>query len=313
MLVGWFLLNLKCCIIILTLIICNLNPMRSKKKHYSELQLKKLANTVRQDVMKILVEAGSGHSAGPLGMADVLVSLYFRLMNIDPKKPNWSERDRFVISCGHYAPVLYTVLARAGFFPVKDLYTLRKLGTYLHGHPHNEVTPGIETSSGPLGHGLAQAVGMAYAGLMDDKKWRVYCMMSDGEQEEGCTWEAAMFAGKNKLRNLTGFIDRNNIQIDGYTEDVMPLEPLRDKYEAFNWHVLEVDGHNIEAIIDVFREAEAVYERPTVIICHTIPGKGVDFMERDFKWHGSPPKPDEAKEALHQLRTLRGKIVGEHE
>lgn len=270
--------------------------------------MQKMSNTVRQDIIKLLLEAGSGHSAGPLGSTDILVSLYFAVMNYNARKPNWAQRDRFVISCGHYAPALYAVMARAGFFPVKELMTLRKIGARLQGHPHNETLPGLETSSGPLGHGLAQAVGMAYAGLMDDQPWRVYCFMSDGEQEEGNIWESAMFAGKNKLRNLTCLLDRNNIQIDGFTEDVMPLEPLRDKYEAFGWHVLEVDGHNHEAIIDACHEAQAVYERPTLIICHTIPGKGVDFMERDFNWHGKPPKKDEAKKALDELRTLRGKI-----
>lgn len=285
----------------------------TKGKYYSESQLKKLANTIRQDIMKILVEAGSGHSAGPLGSTDIFTSLYFRVMNIDPKRPNWNDRDRFVISCGHYAPVLYPVLARRGYFPIKELMTLRKLGTRLHGHPHNEALPGLETSSGPLGHGLAQACGMAYAGLMDNKSWQVYCFMSDGEQEEGNIWEAALFAGKNKLRNLTCLLDRNNIQIDGFTEDVMPLEPLRKKYESFGWYVIDVDGHNIEAIIDACDEAKAIYERPVLIICHTIPGKGVDFMERDYRWHGIPPKPDEAKKALAELRTLRGQIMSEHE
>jgi transketolase len=285
----------------------------NKKKFYSEQQLKKIANDVRQDIMKMLVTAGSGHSAGPLGSTDILVALFFRIMNYDSQHPKWDERDRFVVSCGHYAPAIYAVMAHAGFFPKQELMTLRKLGTRLHGHPHNEALPGFETSSGPLGHGLAQAVGMAYASLMDKKNWRVYCFMSDGEQEEGNIWEAAMFAGKNKLRNLTCLLDRNNIQIDGFTEDVMPLEPLRDKYEAFGWHVIDVDGHNLEAIIDACQEAEAIYEKPVLIICHTIPGKGVKFMERDFRWHGVPPKPEEARKALHELRTLRGQIMSEHE
>lgn len=286
---------------------------RAKFKPYTEPQLKKMANTIRQDIMKILVEAGSGHSAGPLGSADMMTALYFNVMNVDPKRPNWSDRDRFVISCGHYAPVLYPALARRGYFPVKELMTLRKLGTRLHGHPHNEALPGLETSSGPLGHGLAQAAGMAYAGMMDNKDWQVYCFMSDGEQEEGNIWEAAMFAGKNKLRNLTCLLDRNNIQIDGFTEDVMPLEPLRQKYESFGWYVIDIDGHNLEAIVDACNEAKAIFERPVLIICHTIPGKGVDFMERDYRWHGMPPNPKQAKKALHELRTLRGQITGEHE
>jgi transketolase len=278
------------------------------KKLTNEAQLKKMANTVRQDLIKMLVEAGSGHSAGPLGSIEALVALYFNVMNYDPKRPKWEERDRFVISCGHYAPSLYAVMARAGILPVKELNTLRKLGTRLQGHPHNEAMPGLETSSGPLGHGLSQAVGMAYMARVDDKKWHTYCYMSDGEQQEGMIWEAAMFAGKHKLNNLTCLLDRNNIQIDGFTEDVMPLEPLRQRYESFGWYVIDVDGHNIEAIIDACQQAEAVFEKPVLVICHTIPGKGVDFMERDYRWHGRAPKPDEAKKAIDEIRTLRGKI-----
>lgn len=263
----------------------------------------------------MLVHAKSGHSAGPLGMADVFTALYFGdVLHYDPQNPAWPMRDRFVLSCGHICPVWYATLAHAGFFPHSELATLRKLGTRLHGHPHNEVLPGAENSSGPLGQGLSQAAGMAYAGLKIKKEpWRVYCVMSDGEQEEGQTWEAVMFAGKNNLRNLTALMDRNNIQIDGYTEEVMPLEPLRAKYEAFNWTVLEVDGHNIREIIDACNKARAIYENPTLIICHTIPGKGVDFMEYDYKWHGVPPDGKQGHEALKELRTLGGKITSEHE
>ena len=277
-----------------------------------KLELK--ANEIRQDIIKMLLAAKSGHSAGPLGMADVFTALYFNVMKFDPKNPTWEERDRFVLSCGHINPVWYATMAHAGFFPISELATLRKLGTRLHGHPHNEALPGIENSSGPLGQGLSQAAGMAYAGLkMKKEPWRVYCVMSDGEQQEGQTWEAAMFAGKYKLRNLTGLIDRNNIQIDGNTEDVMPLEPFKAKWESFGWHVLEIDGHNIEEIIDACNQAKAIAEKPTVIICHTIPGKGVDFMEYRFEWHGKAPGSDEAKKALEELRTLGGKIRSEHE
>ncbi len=279
------------------------------RKKYTEKQLEKLANKIRQDIIKMLVEAGSGHSAGPLGMADVFTALYFSVMNHKPQKPDWKDRDRLVLSCGHIVPVLYATLAQAGYFPRKELLTLRKLNTRLQGHPHNLSLPGIENSSGPLGQGLSQAVGMALSALMDGKNWRVYCVMSDGEQQEGQIWEAVMFAAKNRLHNLTALIDRNNIQIDGYTEDVMPLESLRDKYESFGWYVLEVDGHNIEAIIDACHEAEAVYEKPTVIICHTIPGKGVHFMERDYNWHGKPPKKDEAQHAIRHLRSMDNKII----
>ncbi|MDP3733314.1 MAG: transketolase, partial [Candidatus Daviesbacteria bacterium] len=207
-------------------------------------KLEEKANLIRQDIIKMLLEAGSGHSAGPLGMADIFTALYFNVLNHDSTKPDWQERDRLVLSNGHICPVLYATLAHAGYFPVSELKTLRKLGTRLQGHPHRGVLPGIETTSGPLGSGLSQACGMALAGLMDKKKWWVYCLTSDGEHDAGNTWEAVMFAGKNKLNNLTVIIDRNNIQIDGFTEGVMPLEPLKEKYEAFGWYVLEIDGHN---------------------------------------------------------------------
>ena len=277
-------------------------------------RLAKTANDIRQDIIKMLVEAGRGHSAGPLGMADVFTALFFHVLNHNPKNPKWEDRDRVVLSNGHIAPVWYTTLAHAGYFPREEaLATLRKINSRLQGHPHVGTTPGVENTGGPLGQGLSQAVGMVLAAKMDGKKHWVYCLMSDGEHDEGQIWEAVMFAGKNKLFQLTGIIDRNNIQIDGMTEDIMPLEPLKEKYEAFNWHVLEVDGHNIQEIIDACNEAKAIYEKPVVIIAHTIPGKGVDFMEFDYLWHGKPPKPDEAKLALKELRTLKGKIVSEHE
>lgn len=275
--------------------------------------LESMANFIRQDIIKMLVNAGSGHSASPLGTADIFTALYFHILNHDSKKPDWPDRDRFVLSCGHYCPVQYAAMAHAGYFPLEELKTLRKLGTRLQGHPHRGSLPGIENTSGPLGDGLPQAVGMALATRMDKKKHRIYCLTSDGEHQTGIIWEAVMFAGKNKLSNLTAIIDRNNIQIDGFTEDVMPLESLKDKYESFNWHVLEVDGHNIEHVVDAVNEAKTIYEKPTVIIAHTIPGKGVDFMEWDYRWHGIPPNKEEARKALHQLRTLGGKIKSEHE
>lgn len=289
----------------------------------SETELKYKANDIRQDIIQMLLAAKSGHSAGPLGMADVFTALYFHILAHDPSHPTWEGRDRLVLSCGHICPVLYATLGEAGYFPKEELLTLRKLGTRLHGHPHNLALPGLETSSGPLAQGSSQAVGMALALNMNHAKQRVYLVMSDGEQNEGQVWEAAMFAGARKLHNITAIIDRNNIQIDGYTEDVMPLESLRAKYEAFNWHVLEVDGHNLQQIIDACNEAKAIYEKPTVIIAHTIPGKGVDFMEGDYRWHGAPPgglevpgnppKADQGKIALEELRTLRGQIRSEHE
>lgn len=287
-----------------------------------ELEIK--ANEARELLIEMLTEAGSGHTAGPLGMADIFTAMYFHVLNHDPKNPDMPERDRLILSNGHITPIRYVVMAMAGYFPIEELKTLRKFGTRLQGHPERERLLGVETTSGPLGSGLGQAAGYAYAARMDGKKFRTYCFMSDGEQDAGATWEAAMFIGKNKLSNLTAVIDRNNIQIDGMTENIMPLESLKAKYEAFNWHVIEVDGHNIEQFVDAVEQAKAVYEKPTLILAHTIPGKGVDFMEYDYLWHGNPPgkvkdDPDapapekQASEALKQLRTLRGKIMSEHE
>ncbi len=283
-------------------------------KKYTVEQLEKIANDIRQDIIKMLENAGSGHSAGPLGMTDVFTALYFDILEHDPKDPDWDGRDLLVLSNGHIAPVRYATMAHAGYFPVKELMTLRQFGTRLQGHPERLKLPGMETTSGPLGSGLSQACGMALALRMNNttQRW-VYCLCGDGELNEGNIWEAAMFAGKNRLSNLITIIDRNNIQIDGPTEEVMPLEDLKDKWEAFGWHVIDIDGNNIEAVIDACSMARAIVEKPTVIIAHTIPGKGVDFMEFDYHWHGSPPDHKQAKEALHQLRTLGGKIRGEHE
>ena len=281
------------------------------------------AVAVREDIITMLEEAGSGHTAGPLGLADIFTVLYFKVMQHRPKDPMWPERDRLVLSCGHTNPVLYATLAEAGYFPRKELLTLRKLGTRLQGHPHNLETPGVETSSGPLGQGLSQAIGIAVAAKMDKSKHRVYAILSDGEHQEGQTWEALMFAGNRRLDNLVVTIDRNNIQIDGPTEAIMPLEPLADKYRAFNWHVIEVDGHNIQALVDAYEEAKAIVEKPVCILAHTIPGKGVGYMEYDYRWHGTPPnlmdvpgapaKLEQAKVALAELRSLKGQIVSEHE
>ena len=276
-----------------------------------ELEIK--ANEARELLIEMLTEAGSGHTAGPLGMADIFTAMYFHVLNHDPKNPEMPDRDRLILSNGHITPIRYVVMAMAGYFPIEELKTLRKLGSRLQGHPERERLPGVETTSGPLGSGLGQAAGYAYAARMDGKKFRVYCFMSDGEQEAGATWEAAMFSGKNKLHNLTAVIDRNNIQIDGMTENIMPLESLKAKYEAFNWHVLEVDGHNIEEFVDAIEQAKAIYEKPTVIIAHTIPGKGIKEIEFDYNWHGKPPKPEEAAKFLSELRTLGGKIKSEHE
>src|SRR3989344_2420080 len=286
-------------------------------------ELESKASAIRQTIIEMLVAAGSGHTAGPLGMADIFTALYFHVLNHDPKNPSWPERDWLILSNGHITPIRYVSMAQAGYFSIEELKTLRKLGTRLQGHPEREKLPGVETTSGPLGSGLGQAAGIAYAHRMDGKKNRVYCIMSDGEQETGNIWESAMFAGKYKLSNLTAIMDRNNIQIDGMTEDIMPLESLKAKYEAFNWHVLEVDGHNIEAFVSAVEEAKAIFEKPTLILAHTIPGKGIPEIEFDYRWHGIPPgsgptdvfkdKAAQGKNMLAKLRTLEGKIKSEHE
>ncbi len=270
------------------------------------------AEAIRETIIKMLVAAGSGHTAGPLGMADIFAAFYFHILNHRPQEPLWDERDRLVLSNGHICPALYAALAHAGYFPVPECLTLRKFGSRLQGHPERLRLPGLETTSGPLGEGLSQASGMALAFRMDDKKQRVYCLMSDGEQDEGNTWEAALFAGKYKLSNLTAVMDRNNIQIDGMTEDVMPLEPLADKYRAFNWHVIEANGNDIPAFIAAVDQAKAIYEKPTLVIAHTIPGKGVPDIEFDHNWHGKPPTADEGKRFLKQIRTMGGKVPHEY-
>ena len=280
------------------------------------LELQKKANDIRISIIESLLEAKSGHTAGPLGMADVFTLFYFHILRHDPKNPSWPERDRLVLSNGHICPVLYATMAHAGYFPIEELKTLRKFGSRLQGHPHREYLPYLETSSGPLGLGLGQAVGMAFADRMDNganTERYIYCFLGDGELDEGSNWEAVMLAGKNKLRNLITIVDRNNIQIEGFTEDVMPLEPLADKWRAFNWHVIEVSGHDMTALNQAIEEAKTIYEKPTVIIAHTIPGRGVHEFERDYKWHGKPPSKEEADMALKELRTLGGKIISEHQ
>lgn len=283
------------------------------------------AREIRISIIEMLVAAGSGHSAGPLGMADVFTALYFFLLRHDPKNPDWPMRDRLILSNGHINPVLYATMAHSGYFPVKELLTLRKFGSRLQGHPHREFLPMLETSSGPLGAGLSQAVGMAIADRMDNGKTSdkfFYCLLGDGELDEGQNWEAAMLANKEKLGNLIAIVDRNNIQIDGYTDDVMPLGSVLHKFESFGWHAEEIDGHNFSEIISAVGRAQAVFDGPSVIVARTIPGKGVSFMERDFKWHGNPPgteiageppKEEQANIALHDLRTLGGQIIGEHQ
>lgn len=247
------------------------------------------ANDVRRTIVEMLAAAGSGHTSGPLGMADVFTALYFHVLKHDPKNPDWPERDRLFLSNGHIVPVRYATMAHAGYFPVEECLTLRKFGSRLQGHPERHWLPGMESTSGPLGSGLSQAAGYALAARKDGRDFRVYCSMGDGEHDEGNVWEAMLFAGKEKLGNLTAFIDRNFIQIDGKTEDVLPLEPFSDKYHAFNWHVIEIDGNDIEQFIRACAAAKTVTDKPTVIMAHTIPGKGVAEIEGDYRWHGNPP------------------------
>lgn len=298
------------------------NNFNATKRSLEDLDL--IATKIREDVIRSLHKAGSGHSAGPLGLADIFTALYFDIMKHDPKNPAWDQRDMLLLSNGHCAPILYTTLAHSGYFDKAELMTLRKFGSRLQGHPERERLPGIETTSGPLGCGLSQAAGMALAMKMnkDHHRW-IYCILGDGEQNEGNIWEAAMFTAKYNLHNVIAITDRNNIQIDGTTEYVMPLEDLKAKWEAFGWHVMDIDGHNIDAIIDACAMARSIVEKPVMILAHTIPGKGVEFMEGDYHWHGTvvgladvagaPPKNDQAKVALHELRTLEGKIRSEHE
>jgi len=279
------------------------------------------AEQIRETIVKMLVEAKSGHTAGPLDMADIFAAFYFHILKHDPKNPDWEERDRLILSNGHIVPVRYAAMAHAGYFPVEECMTLRKFGSRLQGHPERLRLPGMETTSGPLGEGLSQGAGMAWALRADKKSNRVYVLMGDGEQDEGNVWEAVMWMGKQKLHNLTAVIDRNNIQIDGMTENVMPLESLRAKYEAFNWHVIEVDGHNIRAFVDAVEEAKAIFEKPTVIIAHTIAGKGVPEIEGDYRWHGNPPgkgptdkiPADKQGEVfLKDIRSMKGKVPNEY-
>jgi transketolase len=285
----------------------------ASKKHTLE-ELETIANDIRKDIIKMLEHAGSGHSAGPLGLADIFTALYFDVLRHDSKNPKWEERDYLILSNGHCAPVLYATLAEAGYFDKKELNTLRQFGSRLQGHPERTKLPGLETTSGPLGCGLSQAIGIGLAMRLNKYHHRwIYTVMGDGELNEGNIWEAAMLAPKYKLNNIIGIIDRNNIQIDGPTENVVPLEDLKAKWEAFGWHVMEIDGNNVEAVIDACIMARSIVEKPVMIIAYTIPGKGVGFMEYDFHWHGTPPNHEQAKQALKDLRTLQGRIRSEHE
>jgi transketolase len=287
--------------------------------------LKLKANEARQLLIGALDAArensGAGHTGGPLGMADIFTAMYFHILNHQPENPDYEDRDRLILSNGHICPIRYVSMAQAGYFPIEELKTLRKFETRLQGHPHRTALPGVETTSGPLGEGISQAIGIALSGKLDKKEFTTYVLTSDGEHQEGNIWEAAMFAGKLKLNNFIQIIDYNNMQIDGNVEDIMPLEPFRAKYEAFNWHAIDVDGNDIKAFVDAVIEAKTITNKPVIIIAHTIPGKGVSYMERNYKWHGmppglkdvdgAPPKEEQVKVALAELKAEEERIKNE--
>jgi len=271
-------------------------------------QLEEKARELRKLVIRQVAAASSGHVAGPLGFADVMAVLYFRILRLRPEEPDWSDRDLFVMSNGHYAPLLYAAMAMRGFLSESELMSLRQFGSRLQGHPERVKLPGLETTSGPLGCGLSQAAGMAYhLQYLQNSESFVYCSLGDGELDEGNIWEAAMFAAKYKLGRLIAIVDRNNIQIGGDTEQVMPLNDLAEKLRSFGWQVQEIDGHDMALIIAAIEAAQAVREQPSVIIAHTVPGCGVDFMEGDYRWHGKAPNAEQAAAALAQLGLLAKK------
>lgn len=274
-------------------------------------RLELIANKLRQHVITSVAHAKSGHQGGPLGTAEIFTVLYFHELRHDPKNPMWEDRDRLFLSNGHICPIRYAAMAEAGYFPVEELMTLRKLGSRLQGHPERVRMPALESTSGPLGSGLAQAVGTAHAAKMDGKKWRTYCVTGDGEHDEGIMWEAIHFAGKNKLDNLVVIVDRNYIQIDGNTEDVMPLDPFEDKYKAFGWHVIGCSGNDINDVVRALEEAKTLMTKPVAIVAHTTPGKGVSYMENNYLWHSQPFKAGEAEKALEELKAEEARITAE--
>jgi len=260
------------------------------------------ARNVRLEVIKMIYEARSGHTAGSLSSTDIICALYFKIMTHDPSRPDWEDRDRFILSNGHVCPALYAAMALSGYYDISLLKKNRSLGSPLQGHPVRKMLPGIETTSGPLGEGLGQAVGIALAARMDDKRFRIYCLSSDGEHDEGSHWEAVETAAKYQLSNLSLFVDRNRIQLSGFTRDIMPLEPLTDKYRSFGWNVIGIDGHNMEEIVKAVDMARIEYEKPSVVIANTVAGKGVSFMEDNWEWHGRAPNEEEMRKALRELK-----------
>jgi transketolase len=273
----------------------------SNKFNLSKAELKEMAKKLRRHVITMTATAGSGHPGGSLSAADIITSLYFKVLHHDPEDPHWSERDRFILSKGHAAPILYAALAEAGYFPVAELATLRKLDSRLQGHTDRNFTPGIEMSAGSLGMGLSFAIGVALAARLDFRTYRTYVLLSDGECEEGQTWEAALSAAHFKLANLTAIVDCNGLQLSGWTRDIMNLEPLIRKWQAFGWHVIDIDGHDFDQILAAFPQAKKMKGKPTVIVARTIKGKGVSFMENNVKFHGKAPTWEEAERALKEL------------
>ncbi|KMT21110.1 transketolase [Clostridium cylindrosporum] len=264
-------------------------------------ELTSVATEIRKDIVTMLTESASGHPGGSLSAADILTALYFGEMNIDPKNPKCEDRDRFVLSKGHAAPVLYAALAERGFMAKEELMTLRKIDSNLQGHPNMNDTPGVDMSTGSLGQGLSAANGMALAGKLDNKSYRVYAYLGDGELQEGQVWEAAMTSAHYKLDNLTAFVDYNGLQIDGNTTDVMNVEPIANKFEAFGWHVISINGHSFEEIFKAIDEAKSTKGKPTMIVAKTVKGKGVSFMENQAGWHGNAPSKEQCEEALKEL------------
>jgi transketolase len=268
--------------------------------------LKEIAADIRRSIIRMTCEAKSGHPGGSLSAVEILTALYFGIMRIDPKRPAWEDRDRFVLSKGHASPVLYATLARRGYFSVNELMGFRKLGSMLQGHPDMKGTPGVDMTTGSLGQGLAVANGMALAAKLDGRDYRVYVLLGDGEIQEGMVWEAAMAAAHYKLDNLIAFLDHNGLQIDGPNRQVMTVEPVKDKWQAFGWQVFEIDGHSFEDIADAVKRAKQVKGRPCMVIAKTVKGKGVSFMENVADWHGKAPSGEEAKRALDELEVVCG-------
>jgi transketolase len=271
------------------------------KFNLSTVELKKMAKKLRRHVITMIATAGSGHPGGSLSAADIITALYFKVLRYNPENPRWSDRDRFILSKGHAAPILYAALAETGYFPVAELATLRKLGSRLQGHADSKFTPGVEMSAGSLGMGLSFAIGVALAARLDSKAYRTYVLLSDGECEEGQTWEAALSAAHFKLDKLTAIVDYNGIQLSGWTRDIMNLEPFTRKWRAFGWHAIDIDGHDLDQILSACQEAGKIKGKPTVIVARTIKGKGVSFMENNVAFHGKAPTWEEAERALKEL------------